>query len=70
MYFIFVAIVVVYLLFPPPYSLVDSHTAADYTVVEYDYIVDDRTPTVELPGKQYPFISPRYHLSVYIYLLH
>jgi hypothetical protein len=59
-----------YLLFLPPLSPVDPETAADYTAAEYDYVVDDRTPTVELPGKQCPITSPRYHLSVYIYLLH
>ena len=54
----------------PPYSPVDPATTADYTSVDYDYFVDDRTPTVELPGKQCPFTSPTYHLSVFIYLLH
>ena len=54
----------------PPYSLVDPVAAADYTIAAYDYVADDRTPTVELPGKQCPIPSPRYHLSVYIYLLH
>src|SRR3954464_1242786 len=51
-----------YLLFLPPlYSPVDLVAAADYTVAEYDYFVDDHTPTVELPGKQshsLPQISP------------
>ena len=59
----------VYLLSPPPYSPVDPAATADYTAAGYDYVDDDRTPTVELPGKQ-PFPSPTYHLSVYIYLLH
>src|SRR3954467_9897497 len=36
----------------PPYSPVDPVAALDYTAAEYDYVVDDRTPTVELPGKQ------------------
>ena len=54
----------------PPYSSVDPAATADYTTVEYDYYVDDRTPTVELPGKQCPFTSPSYRLPVYIYLLH
>src|SRR3954465_13131921 len=35
-----------------------------------DYVVDDRIPTVELPGKQCPFTSPRYRLSFYNCLLH
>ena len=62
----------VYLLcsFPPPLSPVDPAVAADYTAAGYDYYVDDPAPTTELPGKQCPFTSPRYHLSVYIYLLH
>src|SRR3954464_1444284 len=51
-----------YLLFLPPlYSPVDPTAAADYTAAEYDYFVDDPTPTVELPGKQshsLPQISP------------
>ena len=50
---------------PPPYSLVDPAATADYTAAEYDYVVDDRIHTVELPGKQYPFISPTYCLSFY-----
>jgi len=61
----------VYLLcFLPPLSPVDPAATADYTTVEYDYYVDDRTPTVELPGKQCPITSPSYHLSVFNYLLH
>ena len=54
----------------PPYSSVDPAAVVDYTTAEYDYVIDDRTPTVELPGKQFPFTSPLYRLSVYIYLLH
>ena len=54
---------------PPPYSPVDPAAPADYTAAAHDYVDDDRTPTVELPGKQ-PFPSPTYHLSVYIYPLH
>src|SRR3954469_2855236 len=45
----------------PPYSPIDPAAAADFTAAEYDYFVDDRTPTVELPGKQshsLPQISP------------
>ena len=57
-----------YLLFLPPLSSpVDPATAADDTA-QYDYYVDDPTPTVELPGKQNPFPSSRYRLSVYIIL--
>src|SRR3954468_15400249 len=44
-----------------PYSPVDPTAAVDYTAAGYDYFVDDRTPTVELPGKQshsLPQISP------------
>ena len=58
-----------YLLFLPPLSLVDPVAVADYIAVEYDYVIDDRTPTIKLPGKQCPFTSPTYRLSVYIYLL-
>ena len=54
---------------PPLYSPVDPAATADYTAAGYDYVDDDRTPTVELPGKQ-PFPSPTYRLSIYIYLLH
>ena len=54
-----------YLLFLPPLLLspVDPAATADYTAAEYDYVVDDRTPTVELPGKQshsLPQISPTF----------
>ena len=59
----------VYLLFLPPYSPVDPAATADYTAAGYDYVDDDRTPTVELPGKQ-PFPSPTYRLLICIYLLH
>ena len=38
----------VYLLFPLPYSTVDPAATADYTAAAHDYVVDDRTPTVEL----------------------
>src|ERR1041384_1891705 len=54
---------------PPFYSPVDPAATADYTAAGYNYVVDDRTPTAELPGKQ-PFPSPTYRLSIYIYLLH
>src|SRR4051812_1473207 len=63
--------IALYLLFPPPLlSSVDPAATADYTAAEYDYVVDDRTPTVELPGKQSHFPSPTYRLLFYIYLLH
>ena len=55
------AMIALYLLFLPPYSPIDPVAAADYTAAAYDYVVDDSTPTVELPGKQCPhlfLISP------------
>ena len=45
----------------PLYLSVDPEASVDYTAAGYDYVVDDRTPTVELPGKQshsLPQISP------------
>ena len=42
---------------PPLVCPIDPGTAAD-DVVEYDYFVDDRTSTAELPGKQSPFPLP------------
>src|SRR3954470_4177982 len=54
-------LIVVYLLFVPLYLSVDPEAAVDYTAAGYDYFVDDRAPTVELPGKQshsLPQISP------------
>src|SRR3954465_4124464 len=54
----------------PLLSPVDPAATADYTAAEYDYVVDDRTPTVELPGKQSHFPSPTYRLLFYIFLLH
>ena len=54
----------------PPLSLVDPAAVVDYTTAEYDYVVDAQPLATELPGKQCPFTSPSYHLSVYIYLLH
>src|SRR3954469_26062373 len=53
---------------PPPLSPVDPAATADYTAAAYDYVVDDSTPTVELPGKQShsPLLS---HISpTYLYL--
>ena len=60
----------IFIVSPPPlfYCPVVPTTAADAPVI--DYVDDDRTPTVELPGKQRHFPSPTYHLLVYIYLLH
>ena len=56
-----------YLLFLPPYSPVDPAATADYTATEYDYSTDDRTPTVELPGKQSHSPLPHIaYLSVFI----
>ena len=57
-----------YLLFlPPSSSLIDAATAVGALVV--DYVADDSSPLYdELPGKQNPFPSPRYRLSVYIIL--
>src|SRR3954463_11210622 len=55
-----------YLLFlPPPLLLspVDPAATADYTAAGYDYVVDDRTPTVELPGKQSH--SPLPHIAYF-----
>src|SRR4051812_39414751 len=49
------------MVFVPFYSLVAPEAAVDYTAAGYDYVVDDSTPTVELPGKQshsLPQISP------------
>ena len=57
----------VYLL-SPLYSPVDPAATADYTATEYDYSTDNRTPTVELPGKQSHSPLPHIaYLSVFIY---
>src|SRR3954470_7021265 len=61
-------------MFVPLYLSVDPEAAVDYTAAGYDYVVDDRTPTVELPGKQshsLPQISPifPYFLALGIMLL-
>src|SRR3954462_9081915 len=53
--------------FPPLYCPVVLTTAADAPVI--DYVDDDRTPTIELPGKQSHFPSPTYRLPFYNYLL-
>ena len=60
-------LLVVYLLSPPLYSPVDPAATADYTAAGYDYVDDDRTPTVELPGKQsHSPLPPIAYLSVFI----
>src|SRR3954467_3431621 len=52
---------------PPPFSPVDPAATADYTATEYDYSTDDRTPTVELPGKQSHSPLPHIaHCSIFI----
>src|SRR3954466_9934859 len=51
----------VFIVSPPFKSPIDPAAAVDYTAAEYDYVVDDPTTTVELPGKQshsLPQISP------------
>src|SRR3954471_18297057 len=51
----------------PPYSPADPTATADYTATEYDYFTDDRSPTVELPGKQRHFPLPHIaYLSIFI----
>ena len=55
---------------PPPYSPVDPEAAADYTAAEYDYVVDAQPLATALPGKQCPFTSPTYRLSVFNYSMH
>src|SRR3954466_15329576 len=53
--------------FLPPYSPVDPAATADYTAAAYDYFTEDRTPTVELPGKQSHSPLPHIaYLSVFI----
>ena len=54
-----------YLLFLPPYSPIDPATTAD-DAAGHDYFVDDQSLATELPGKQCPIPSPRYHLSIYM----
>src|ERR1043165_1232870 len=48
---------------PPLLSPVDPAATVDYTAAEYDYVTDDRTPTVELPSKQSH--SPLPHIAYY-----
>ena len=49
-----IAMFALYLLFllPPLLSPVDPAATADYTAAAHDYVVDDSSTTVELPGKQ------------------
>ena len=67
-----IAMFALYLLFllPPLLSPVDPAATADYTAATHDYVVDDSTTTVKLPGKQSQSSSPTYRLLFYIYLLH
>ena len=54
-------------MFVPLYLSVDPEAVVDYTAAGYDYVVDDRTPTVELLGKQshsLPQISPIFPYSL------
>src|ERR1041385_381673 len=58
---LFVYACCVFPVYSPPYPPVDPAAAVDYTAAGYDYFVDDRTTTAELPGKQshsLPQISP------------
>src|SRR3954471_1921903 len=66
--FILLALPCIYCFFPLFYCPVVSTTDADAPV--FDYVDDDRTPTIELPGKQSYFPSPTYRLLFYIFLLH
>ena len=52
-----VAFVAVYLLFLPPPSLSIDLETTDGNA-EYDYVVDDQTPSTELPSKQKPLDHP------------
>ena len=54
-------------MFLPPSSPIDPATVVDAPMI--DYATDDYSSLLdELPGKQNPFPSPRYRLSVYIIL--
>ena len=64
--YVCICVLCIYCFFPPYSSIDPTATAAD--AVGYDYYADDQAPTTELPGKQCPIPSPRYHLSIYIYL--
>ena len=64
------AMIALYLLCLSPLSPVDPAAIADYTAAGYDYSVDDQSLATELPSKQCPIPSPRYHPSIYIILLH
>src|ERR1041385_1777347 len=52
--------------FSPLYSPVEPAAVADYTAVEYDYYVNDPTPTVDLPGKQSHSLPQISHIFLYI----
>src|SRR3954464_14122382 len=54
----FICLLCIYYFVPPPLISGTPIVVADYTAAEYDYVVDDRTPTVELPGKQSHSPSP------------
>src|SRR3954464_14197747 len=63
--------------FFPLCSPVDPAATAEYTAAGYDYYLDDRTPTVELPSKQshslpqispiFPYISCTRHCYYFCY---
>ena len=58
-----------YLLFLPPLLLspVDPAATADYIAAAHDYVVDDSTTTVELPGKQsHPPLPHIAYCSIFI----
>src|SRR3954469_18667980 len=63
-----VCMIALYLLCSPPLlSPVDPAATADYTAAEHDYFTDDRTPTIELPGKQSHSPLPHIaYLSIFI----
>jgi hypothetical protein len=46
----------IYYFFPFPSLPIDPETADD--TAEYDYVIDDQTPSAELPGKQNPLDHP------------
>ena len=67
-FFCLLCLLCIYCFFPP-LSPVDPAATVDYTTATHDYVVDDSSTIVELPGKQSHFPSPTYRLLVYIYLL-
>src|SRR3954465_5179227 len=52
--FVLLLLPCIYCFSPPSYCSIDPTTAADAPVI--DYVVDDRTPTVKLPGKQIHYL--------------